>query len=307
MGGRRPSIPPVYKRMCEEYPAMKKKLAVLAAAIVLLAGALYVSGHFEEDGGYAQVLQDRRSQLGGQGEAGQATAADAGANSGLATTADAGTNLSQAPTTNARTNSGQATIPDAGTNLSRATTADAGTNSGQATTANGGANARSIGGASSALSQGGSSDAGADAAAQTAAKQLEEAPDFTLTDLDGHAVSLKDLRGKTVYLNFWTTWCKWCKKEMPAMKRVQASYEDEKLAIVAVDIGEDRDKVVSYIDKGGYPFQVLLDTDKKVSDLYQVTSIPVSVFVNKEGRVAYRKLGTMKEEEMRAVVESLVE
>ncbi|SFB47613.1 Peroxiredoxin [Cohnella sp. OV330] len=137
--------------------------------------------------------------------------------------------------------------------------------------------------------------------------QLEEAPDFTLKDLDGNAVSLRDLRGKAVYLNFWTTWCKWCKKEMPAMKRVYESFEGRDLAIVAVDIGEGRDKVATYIDQGGYPFQVLLDSDKSVSKSYRVTSIPVSVFVDKEGRVAYRKLGTMKEDEMRLVIQSLVE
>lgn len=283
MGGRRPSIPPVYTRMCEEYPAMKNKLAVLGAAIVLLAAALYVSSHYEDDGDYAQVLQDRRAQLGGQGEASQLTVVDAGANVGQSTAAEAGANSGQSSGAGASVKSGQSAAAEAG------------------------ANARSFGDASSAQSRGESSGAGSDAAAQAASEQLEEAPDFTLTDLDGHAVSLTDLRGKTVYLNFWTTWCKWCKKEMPAMKRVYASYEGEDLAIVAVDIGEDRNKVASYIDKGGYPFQVLLDADKKVSDLYRVTSIPVSVFVNKEGRIAYRKLGTMKEEEMRAVVGSLVE
>lgn len=142
---------------------------------------------------------------------------------------------------------------------------------------------------------------------QSEADLLEEAPDFTLKDLDGNAVSLQDLRGKAVYLNFWTTWCKWCKKEMPAMKRVHASFESKDVAIVAVDIGEDRDKVATYIAKGEYPFQVLLDSDKSVSKAYRVTSIPVSVFVDREGRVAYRKLGTMKEDEMRSVLEALVE
>ncbi|WP_217596249.1 TlpA disulfide reductase family protein [Cohnella sp. GbtcB17] len=142
---------------------------------------------------------------------------------------------------------------------------------------------------------------------QSEADLLEEAPDFTLKDLDGNSVSLQDLRGKAVYLNFWTTWCKWCKKEMPAMKRVHASFEGEDLAIVAVDIGEDRDKVAAYIAKGEYPFPVLLDSDKSVSKAYRVTSIPVSVFVDREGRIAYRKLGTMKEDEMRSVLEALVE
>ncbi|MEK0313697.1 TlpA family protein disulfide reductase [Cohnella sp. 56] len=149
--------------------------------------------------------------------------------------------------------------------------------------------------------------AGGPADVPAADEALEEAPDFTLTDLDGNTVSLRDLRGKTVYLNFWTTWCKWCKKEMPAMKQVYQAFEDKNLAIVAVDIGEDREEVASYIAKGSYPFQVLLDSDKSVSESYRVTSIPVSVFVDKEGRVAYRKLGTMKEDEMRAVIASLVQ
>ncbi|MDG0811853.1 TlpA family protein disulfide reductase [Cohnella rhizosphaerae] len=91
------------------------------------------------------------------------------------------------------------------------------------------------------------------------------------------------------------------------MKQVYESLEGKDFEIVAVDIGEDRDKVAAYIAKGEYPFHVLLDSDKSVSKAYRVTSIPVSVFVDREGRIAYRKLGTMKEDEMRSVLESLVE
>ncbi|MFC3799847.1 TlpA family protein disulfide reductase [Cohnella sp. GCM10012308] len=232
---------------------MKSKLIILGTVLVLFAVALYVSGSFGEEGGYAQVRQERQARLEGQeGSDRQASPDLQGRPGGLASLDRQGASAGKTGPTGQGVPEGH---PDA---------------------------------------------------VQPEA-ELEEAPDFTLKDLDGNVISLSDLRGKAVYLNFWTTWCKWCKKEMPAMKRVYESFEGRDLAIVAVDIGEGRDKVASYIDQGGYPFQVLLDSDKSVSKSYRVTSIPVSVFVDKEGHVAYRKLGTMKEDEMRSVVESLVE
>ncbi|MFD2331471.1 TlpA family protein disulfide reductase [Cohnella sp. GCM10020058] len=238
---------------------MKSKLIILGAVLVLFAVALYVSGNFGEEGGYAQARQERQAILEGQDSPdgpgtleGQGSPDRPGMLEGLASLEKQGASAGEAGP------NGQG-APD-----------------------------------------------GRQGADRTEA-ELEEAPDFTLKDLNGNVVSLRDLRGKAVYLNFWTTWCKWCKKEMPAMKRVYESFKGTDLAIVAVDIGEDRDKVASYIERGGYPFQVLLDSDKSVSKSYRVTSIPVSVFVDKEGRIAYRKLGTMKEDEMRSVVESLVE
>lgn len=231
---------------------MKNKWAILFAAIVLLAAALYVSSEFDEgDGGYAQVRQDRQARLNEHGSDGQP------GRQSVAQQSEKGQPEKQ-----------QSEMQQVEAQQTEAREIEV---------------------------------------RQSEADLLEAAPDFTLKDLDGNTVSLQDLRGKAVYLNFWTTWCKWCKKEMPAMKRVHASFEGEDLAIVAIDIGEDHDKVATYIAKGGYPFQVLLDSDKSVSKDYRVTSIPVSVFVDREGRVAYRKLGTMKEDEMRSVLEALVE
>ncbi|MBB6670208.1 TlpA family protein disulfide reductase [Cohnella nanjingensis] len=143
----------------------------------------------------------------------------------------------------------------------------------------------------------------APAAAASAPDRVPAAP-FTLTDLDGNSVSLADLRGKRVYLNFWTTWCKYCKKEMPAMEQVYRDYKEEGLVMLAVDMGESGKKAASYINDNGYTFPVLLDEDKRASEAYQVTSIPVTVLVDPDGRIAYRRIGAMKEEQMREAIEA---
>jgi peroxiredoxin len=133
----------------------------------------------------------------------------------------------------------------------------------------------------------------------------EQAIDFTLTDLDGNEVKLSDYRGTNVYINFWATWCKWCKKEMPDIEKIYQAHQGGDLVVLALSVGEDRDKVSSYIEEHGYPFKVLLDPDKSVALKYDIKPIPVSIFVDKEGYIAYRKLGAMTEAEMIAVIEGL--
>jgi len=139
------------------------------------------------------------------------------------------------------------------------------------------------------------------------AEELEQAAEFTLADLDGNEVSLTDFRGKGVYLNFWATWCKWCKKEMPDMEKIYREYENKDLVILAVSVGEDRKKVAQYIEDNGYTFDVLLDPDKIAAQQYAIKPIPVSLFIDREGRIVYKKLGTMKEDQMRLQIERILQ
>ncbi|MHA7965119.1 peroxiredoxin family protein [Paenibacillus sp. CAU 1782] len=130
--------------------------------------------------------------------------------------------------------------------------------------------------------------------------------DFTLSDLNGNPVSLSDYKGKVVYLNFWATWCKWCKKEMPDMEAIHQAYSDLGLVILAVSVGEETEKVAQFIQENQYTFQTLLDPDKTVSQAYGVKPIPVSIFIDRNGQVAYRKLGYMDEERMREQIDLLI-
>jgi len=129
----------------------------------------------------------------------------------------------------------------------------------------------------------------------------EDAPDFQLTDLDGRSHRLADYRGKVVVLNFWASWCAPCRKELPAIERLHRQYGGEGLVVLAVN-SESRKVAGSFIRKYGYTFTVLSDVEGSVVDDYAVASIPVTIVVDKEGRISAHFTGYQKEEELLAAI-----
>lgn len=126
------------------------------------------------------------------------------------------------------------------------------------------------------------------------------APDFTLTNLAGEQVSLSDYRGKYVVLNFWATWCPPCRKEIPDLN---AFYEENKddFVVLAVDLGESKQKVQQFISYGGYTFPVLLDKDRKIGSRYNVSVIPTSYFIGPQGKIKYIKKGAVSKAELNEI------
>ena len=119
------------------------------------------------------------------------------------------------------------------------------------------------------------------------------APAFTLPDLDGRALSLATLRGQTVLLYFWATWCPYCQKELPAtVQELSRRYRDRQLVVLAVNIEEGRDKVRAWVKKHGVTVPVVLDGDGDVSGEYRVTATPTAVLVDRSGRTVARAVGT---------------
>lgn len=113
------------------------------------------------------------------------------------------------------------------------------------------------------------------------AKQL---PDKVLEDLDGNKYNLKDFKGKKVFMNFWATWCGYCRREMPDMEKIyQANKDDKDFVMIAVNVGEDKEKVKAFIQKNKFNFLVLTDTDESVTKLFNVEGYPTSYFFNKDG------------------------
>lgn len=109
------------------------------------------------------------------------------------------------------------------------------------------------------------------------------APSFALDDLSAKRVSLKDLRGKVVFLNFWATWCVPCRQEMPTMERLQRELKEQGLEVVAINIKESKREVRKFTGELGLTFTVLLDKDGKVSEEYGAWAIPLSYFINRKG------------------------
>ena len=131
------------------------------------------------------------------------------------------------------------------------------------------------------------------------------AADFTLKDLKGNTITLSSLKGKNVLLNFWATWCPPCRGEMPDIQKLYSQTKDSDLVILAVDIGEDTKTVQDFITKNNYEFNILLDSDKAVATNYNISSIPTSFFINKEGKIINKHIGAMSLEDMRSNVAKL--
>lgn len=129
--------------------------------------------------------------------------------------------------------------------------------------------------------------------------------DFTLEDLTGSKVTLSQLKGKKVYLNFWATWCPPCKAEMPDIEKLYQETKDSDLVILAVNVGEDKKTVADFIAKNKYNFPVLLDVKGEVSQLYQVTGIPTSYFIDTNGILDNGTTGGIPFESMQEYVNNL--
>lgn len=112
------------------------------------------------------------------------------------------------------------------------------------------------------------------------------AHDFTLVDLAGKTWRLSDQKGKVVLLDFTTTWCPWCVKDIPHLKKLSQKYQGNRsFEFVAVYLQESRQKVSSFALKKGLPYRILLDLDGKVAAKYGVRGVPTKVVVDKDGNV----------------------
>jgi peroxiredoxin len=118
------------------------------------------------------------------------------------------------------------------------------------------------------------------------------APDFELPRLsDGTDVSLADLRGQVVLVNFWATWCKPCEDEMPAMERLYRDLRDEGFELLAISVDSDREEVSQFQERLGLSFPILLDSEHRVSRAYQTFRFPESLLIDRNGLVVERFVG----------------
>jgi peroxiredoxin len=108
--------------------------------------------------------------------------------------------------------------------------------------------------------------------------------DFTLTDLDGKAWTLKQLRGKTVLVNFWATWCPPCRKEMPDLEKLYERFKDQGLIILAIS-DEEAGTVKPFVQDRMVMYPILLDPGRKTAEAFQVEGIPRSYLYDAKGKL----------------------
>ena len=135
------------------------------------------------------------------------------------------------------------------------------------------------------------------------------APDFTLETLEGESVTLSGLRGKSILLNFWATWCPPCRAEMPAFQEAFSDYEDKDFVILAVNatLQDNPNDITNFVSEFGLSFPIALDVEGEANRLYQVQSLPTSFFIDKEGIISEVVIGgPIAEALIRARIEELL-
>jgi thiol-disulfide isomerase/thioredoxin len=128
---------------------------------------------------------------------------------------------------------------------------------------------------------------------------------FKLKDLNGKDVSLSDFKGKKVLLNFWASWCRPCISEMPDIQKLYNETKDSDLVILAVNLGEDKATVKSFIDINKYNFTVLLDLEEIAGRQYTIAAIPTTFFIDKEGNIVSTVKGAITLEKMKMYISKL--
>lgn len=137
----------------------------------------------------------------------------------------------------------------------------------------------------------------------------QEAIDVTFYDSEGKAVKLSDYYGKPVVMNFWATWCGYCKKEMPDFQEVYEEYKDkvEFLFINSTDGSrETREKAETYLQEQGYTIPAFYDEDLDVVYTYSVNSLPTTMLLDKQGRVAAYAPGLVEKEALASALDALL-
>lgn len=115
----------------------------------------------------------------------------------------------------------------------------------------------------------------------------QTAPDFVLKSATGENLRLSEYRGDVVMINFWATWCGPCRQEMPLLDELYGRYQRVGFNLLGINIDDDSRRAMAMVNELGISFPVLFDEDKKVSKLYEVETMPLTILLDREGTVRH--------------------
>jgi len=129
------------------------------------------------------------------------------------------------------------------------------------------------------------------------------APAFRLQSLDGKTQDLAELKGKVILLDFWTTWCGPCRKEMPELDKLHQEYRDSGLVLIGLDVAEDREIVEQYVKKSGVSYAIALTTGTDLVSAYKISAFPTHVLIGRDGTIVDYQVGSGGPEALRSLLE----
>jgi cytochrome c biogenesis protein CcmG/thiol:disulfide interchange protein DsbE len=139
-----------------------------------------------------------------------------------------------------------------------------------------------------------------------AAQLGRQAPAFSLERLDGGRLTLDELRGRPIVLNFWASWCVPCRDEAPMLTKLAAEYADEGLAVVGIVYRDQATNATDFMDRYGQTYPGLLDPGQRTALDYGVFGVPETYFIDADGVIRARRLGPLVPSDLGAAVETIL-
>lgn len=127
----------------------------------------------------------------------------------------------------------------------------------------------------------------------------EPAPKFSAKTLDGDRFTNELLKGKVVLLQFWATWCQYCRRDQPAVDALVEDFRDKGLVVLAIDMGESKKKVKQYLADSPRACPIVLMEDTNLAAVYAARQYPLYVLIDREGKVAGTQKGAAGEAALR--------
>lgn len=121
--------------------------------------------------------------------------------------------------------------------------------------------------------------------------ELGQARDFTLKDSNGVTVSLAQMKGQVVLLNFWASWCGPCREELPALNALHKQFKGQAFSVLGVNIDKNTASAIRLLQHIPVQFPILMDTQNEVAQLYEVKTIPTTFIIDRAGRLRFMHLG----------------
>lgn len=132
------------------------------------------------------------------------------------------------------------------------------------------------------------------------------APDFTLTGFDGRAVTLSQLRGQVVIVNFWASWCPPCREEAAYLEQTWRKYQGQGVVFIGVDWADTEKEALAYIDEFDITYLNGPDLGTRIAQAYRIQGVPETFFVDKTGKLRGVHIGPLKSPELDDKIEELI-
>lgn len=132
------------------------------------------------------------------------------------------------------------------------------------------------------------------------------APDFTITSFSGETLTLSDLRGQVVIINFWASWCPPCREEAQYLEQTWRKYKDQGVFFIGVDYLDTESEALAYIEEFDITYFNGPDLGTRIAQAYNIQGVPETFYVAKNGELRELKIGPLQPPELEQIIDELL-